>query len=412
MDKSVFSEGWHNTELGRAFEGIGFHMFTVDRLLSDLEDDGKQVIRLTLGKSDRPLTANVKEAMINTMDNPKDLLRVDSEGNMKLRSEIAKYLNNRFKSGIQPQHIIVGSQGTSSLFRDLFTLLLQDGGEVLLPRPGYILHEASARLIQMMCKYDVCVKYYDIDLETNRLNLNSFVDNFDAQKNRIVVINSPSNPTGCVFSHHELEIIISTINNSSRSVLISDQVYSNMVFNDQVYSSILNTELRTQIHRPYIVTDSLSKGFEMYTFRVGFAVLPSELVEPITTFQRNFSLTPPVLNQYGAIAALNQPERTEDLRKIYKSRSDYICNAFRDLDCVDVLEADGGFYCILKCGAYIKKHGFTNDIELALDIAKKTYPHIGTVPCSDFGTSNSLRISFSSHEFEKGIDVLLKYFQR
>jgi aspartate/methionine/tyrosine aminotransferase len=185
-----------------------------------------------------------------------------------------------------------------------------------------------------------------------------------------------------------------------------------MVFNGQRYSSILDAELRTQIHRPYIVTDSLSKGFEMYTFRVGFAVLPPELVEPITTFQRNFSLTPPVLSQYGAMAALNQLERTKELKRIYKSRSDYICKAFHSVDCVDALEADGGFYCILKCGAYMKKHGFTNDIELALDIAKKTYPHIGTVPCSDFGISNSLRVSFSSHEFEKGIDVLLNYFQR
>lgn len=412
VNESIFSSDWCNTQLGIAFEKLGFHMFTVDRYLSELEDDGEQVIRLTLGKSDRPVEKSVKEAMVSAMDNTRDLLRVDSEGNMKLRSEIVKYYNSRFEKKIQPQNVIIGSQGTSSLFRDLFILLLQDGGEVLLPRPGYILYEASARLMQAICKHDIYIRYYDIDLVTNKLNLCSFTNNFDSEKNRIVVINSPSNPTGCIVSRQEFEVILSTVNSGNRCVLISDQVYSNVVFHGHEYSSILDKEVNEKIHIPYIVTDSFSKGFEMYTFRVGFAILPLELIKPVTIFQRNFSLTPSTLSQFGAIAAINQTERVEDLRRLYQKRSDYVCKKFYDVNGIDILEAKGGFYCILKCTVYMKKHGIINDVELALDIARKTYPHIGTVPCSDFGIADSIRISFSPQDFEKGIDELVEYFQR
>ena len=411
QNKILFSPGtWENTELGRGFQPLGFHMFTIDQYLSRLEDEGKEVIRLTLGKSDRPLSENVKNAMKQVLEQPENILRVDSEGNGKLRSEIAGYYNNRFRTQIKPENIVIGSQGTSSLYRDMFIMLLQDGGEVLLPKPGYILYEASARLMQAICKGKVYIKYYDIDLRTNRIDLDSFRKNFDFEKNRIVVFNSPGNPTGNLISKEEWQSLISIINQGERSVLISDQVYGNVVFGGEKYPSILEEGLNKQLRIPYIVTDSMSKGFEMYTFRVGFAIIPEELKEPITTFQRNFSLTPPVISQFGAIAALRQEDVVQSLSKLYQERNEYICRAFRRSDSVRLLKSEGGFYCVIDCGIFMKQHRITSDLDLAFHIAKRTYPHVGVTPGSDFGAPGYIRISFSPKNFQAGIDGLASFF--
>ena len=88
---NVFSNSWCDMDLGKKFDKLGFHMFTIDQHLSSYEDKGDDVIRMTLGKSDRPLSKKVVGAMKDALDKHTEILRVDSEGNTKLRSQISKY---------------------------------------------------------------------------------------------------------------------------------------------------------------------------------------------------------------------------------------------------------------------------------------------------------------------------------
>ena len=410
--QNIFNNNWSNTELGKRFINLGFHMFTIDQHLSHYEDKGEDVIRMTLGKSDRPLTKEVINAMKNALDNPADILRVDSEGNIKLRNQISQYYMQKFNCQYDVKNIIIGSQGTSSLYRDIFIMLLQGGGQVLLPKPGYILYEAAARLLQSLCGNQVTIDYYDIDITTNRIDITSFEKAFDADNNRIVVVNSPGNPTGNLISTAEYKDIIRILNTGKRSVLISDQVYGNVVFGNRQYPSILDKELNELLERPYIVTDSMSKGFEMYTFRVGFAMVPNDLIEPLISFQRNFSLTPVTISQFGAIAALQQDEHVKSLEQLYEQRNTYACSNMVDIANIRVLPSEGGFYFLIDCRDFIIKHQFENDLKLAIDIADNTFPHVGTTPGSDFGAPGCLRISLSPQGFIAGIDLLVQYFSK
>lgn len=413
LDKhmKIYPEEWEKTAIGKRFSSLGFHMFTVDQQLSTYEDEGESVIRMTLGKSDRPLPTSVTDKMKEAFDNPKDILRVDSEGNPELREEVVRYFYRRFGTKFPTKNVIVGSQGTSSLFRDLFILLLQNGGKVLLPKPGYILYEASAMLVQAL-RNDVEIDYYPIDLHTGRIDIAKFDEAFDNENTRVVVINSPGNPSGNVISSKELSLIIEKVNNGNNAVLISDQVYSNVVFCDDQYPSILNAGLIEKLKRPYIITDSMSKGFEMYTYRVGFAIVPDTLVSPLITFQRNFSLTPNNIGQIGAIQALRQDGDVSSLRSIYKSRYLYAMTKLATLTDVHPCPSDGGFYMLIDCCNFISKSHFQNDLELALDISEKTIPHVGTTPGSDFGAPGYLRLSFSPERFNEGIDLLHLYFSQ
>ena len=406
----VFESEWESTSLGRYFKDLGFHMFTIDQLMHDFESQGKEVIRMTLGKSDRPLHDSVKCAMKNVLDRQEDILKVDSQGNEKFRTEASKYISNRFGVEIPTKNIIVGSQGTSSIYRDLFLILLQNGGEVLLPNPGYILYYASAYLAKALGGKEVRIRSYDIDLESNTVDINSFEANFDADNTRIVVVNSPGNPTGNLVSESEWEKMIKIINSGKHSVVISDQVYSNIVFEGKRYPSILDEKLRNSIERPFIITDSMSKGFEMYTFRVGYAIIPDELFDPLLTFQRNFSLTPNTISQFGAIEALRQQESVESLKRLYEERNNYAVEAFNNVPNIEVVKSCGGFYFLLNCKEFIDKNDISGDLELAKIILNETSPHVGTTPGSDFGAPGFLRISYSPKDFEKGIDLMVNFF--
>lgn len=406
----IYIEGWENTQMGKRFSKMAFHMFTIDQLLSEYENKGERVIRMTLGKSDQLLSNEVKDAMKEALDYPKELLRVDSEGNPELRRVFSEHYSRRFWKKVLPQNVIVGSQGTSSLYRDIFTLLLQSGGKVLLPKPGYILYEAAASLLQVL-RNDISIDYYNIDIDSGRIDIDSFVRAFDKEHTRIVVVNSPGNPIGNLVSVQEWESIIEIMNTGRRTVLFSDQVYSNMVFENKPYISVLDEALNKKIKIPYIVTDSMSKGYEMYTFRVGFAIVPDELVFPLTIFQRNFSLTPNTISQIGAIQALGHNDSVEKLREMYTCRYQKAIKELADISGIVPCPISGGFYLLVNCRKYIVEHGLGGDLELAMKIAQHTSPHIGVTPGSDFGAEGCIRISFSPSDFDKGIKILAEYLQ-
>lgn len=406
---SIYNGEWERTALGTHFLNLGFHMFTIDQLLSTYEDAGEDVIRMTLGKSDQPLSSDVKNAMKRVLDSPKDILRVDSEGNPLLRKEIAKQYSFRFGTNISENNVIIGSQGTSSLYRDIFIMLLQNGGRVLLPRPGYILYDAAAKLMKAL-RNDIEIDYYSIDLQTSKIDLESFRYAFDINQTRIVVVNSPGNPLGNMISYNEWESIIEIVNGNNNAVLLSDQVYGNMVFGEKSYVSILDQGLREKLKRPYIVTDSMSKGFEMYTFRVGFAIVPDDIMPPLIAFQRNFSLTPNTIAQFGAIQAIRQTESVRKLCALYENRYQNALAKFSRLGDIHVCPVSGGFYMLICCQNFIDNFHLGNDYNLAMEIAKNTNPHVGVTPGSDFGAPGCLRISFSPKRFTEGIDLLLEYF--
>lgn len=410
--RRIWNTKWEETQLGKDFAKLGFQMFTIDQLLNGYDYEGEDTIKMTLGKSDRKLTERVQNAMINAIKEQSEIIRVESEGSLMLRQAVCSYYNERFNVNYNENEVIIGSQGTSSLYRDIFTLLLFDGGDVYLPKPGYILYEAAAQIVKSMSGKEINIKHYEIDLSENRINIGSLKNTFDSERARIIVVNSPGNPTGNHVTREEWNEIIELVNQSKQCVIINDQVYSNIVFENKKYCSILDKELFDKLEAPIIITDSLSKGFEMYTYRVGFAFVPEEIRKPIIAFQRNFSLTPVTVSQFAAVEALQQPEVVKELKDLYDMRNQYALRKLTGISCIEVVKSEGGFYFVINCNEIIKNKNFENDVELAIDIAKNTFPHVGTTPGSDFGADGYLRISFSSARFEEGIDLLAAYFMK
>ncbi len=377
------------------YDANRFLMFELDQLANEYENDGQETIRMTLGKTELPVHPDINHAMIDALQDFKKSSLVFPAGLPELREKIAEHYQIYRNTKISPRNIII-STGTSTIFRNLFYLLLQEGvDEVLLPLPYYSLYHFSALLTKSK------VRYYKIDLDTLQLDRESFMNNF-TDKTKIVVINTPGNPLGNILSKDDLYFMDSVV--QGRAAIINDEIYSNMFFDEQS-PSVMELDNTQSV---FITTNSFSKGYRMYSRRVGYCIVPDELVLPLTVIQHHTLLTTDPTVQFGAMAALAHQEEVEYIRQLYRSRRDYTLERFKSVDTVQALESKGSFYLTLECSEYLRKHNIESSLDLATRIMEAK--NVATVPGSDFGLPQTLRLSYTCAKYSEGIDRLVDFF--
>ncbi|HLP57621.1 MAG TPA: pyridoxal phosphate-dependent aminotransferase [Candidatus Deferrimicrobium sp.] len=371
-----------------------FLMFEMDKMAYNFEKEGKEAIRMTLGKSELPVHPEINQAIVDALQNFKKSALVFPGGLPELKERLSQHYKMKHNLDINPANFII-SVGTSTIFRNLFYLFLEKGDEVLLPLPYYSLYHFSALLAGAK------IRYYKIDLDTMRLDKESFKQNF-TPNTRLVVINSPGNPLGNILNRDELYFMDSVVN--GQAPIINDEVYDNMCFDEQSASVM---EL-TNTQSVFITTNSFSKGYRMYSRRVGWCIVPGELVVPLTTIQDHTLLTTDPICQFGAARALDFQDEVEYLRNLYKGRRDYTVAQFEKVEDVRALPAEGSFYFTLDCERFMKRKGFATSLDLAVKIMVQK--QVATVPGSDFGLPWTLRLSYSCHKYNEGIDRLVQFF--
>lgn len=373
-----------------------FLMFVLDNMAYEYEKQNRDVIRLTLGKSELPLRKEVIESMQDALGDFKKSSLVFPGGLPDLKERLSEYYKDKYHISINPNNFII-SVGTSTIFRNLFYLFLKEGDEVLLPIPYYSLYHFSALLVGAK------IRYYKIDLNTMSLDVESFKENF-TENTKVVVINSPGNPLGNILTNDELYNIDSIVN--GRAVIINDEIYANVSFDEHCTSVMqLNNTKST-----FITTDAFSKGYRMYSRRVGYCIVPDELITPLNVIQHHTLLTLDPVVQFGAITALDYQKDVEHLVDLYRARRDYTLEKFRGVSDITVLPAKGSFYITLDCEKYMQKRGFSTSLDLATKIMESTF--VATVPGLDFGIPNTLRLSYSNTRYNEGIDRLVDFFSK
>jgi aspartate aminotransferase len=378
------------------FTGNRFLMFVLDAMAEELERVHDDVIRLTLGKSEAPPARQITDAMVAALEDATKSALVYPAGLPELRQRIAGDYRARYGLDVDWQQVIV-SVGSSTMFRNLFTLLLEPGDGVLLPLPYYPLYRVCALLSGAQ------VDYYRISADGLRLDLDSVAAGL-TPATRVVVLNSPGNPLGNVLDRSDLLEVDRLV--AGRATVISDEIYRNIWF-DERPPSVLDVE---DWQSPLVVTNAFSKGYRMYSRRVGYAVVPASLVEPLTVIQHHTLLTTDPVAQFGALAAIDCPEEVEALRQRYLRRRDYTVRRLGDIAGLKVIRARGSFYITLDCAELMRDHSYENSLALATEILRQT--HVATVPGSDFGLPGALRLSFSSARYEEAIDRLAGFFAR
>lgn len=374
---------------------LEFQMFVLDERADELLAHGKDVIKVTIGITDLPPPAKVLAEIRKRTEDLNETRRVFPEGIPELREAISRYYRRTYKVSADANHIIVNT-GTSPIFRNLFQLCVQPGQEILVPRPYY-------------CLYIICgllagakIAYYDIDPKTKKIDFGSFTKAYDPNRTAMVVVNNVGNPVGNVHGAEEIGELYRIVN--GRSYFLCDEIYHNTGFYSPIRSSL---EFMPEYADTTIVTNGFSKGFRQYTKRVGFALLPEKLRQPMRVIQQHTLLTVDPVYQRAMIEALDDDVSVRELTDVYRARAEYSFAKLKNSGCTPI-QADGGFYMVLDCDEWMKRRKFNNSQELALDILNRN--HVATVPGSDFGYPRGLRLAFCSSRYNTAMDRLTEYF--
>ncbi|HUJ04905.1 MAG TPA: aminotransferase class I/II-fold pyridoxal phosphate-dependent enzyme [Streptosporangiaceae bacterium] len=369
-----------------------FGMFEMDEQAESLEQTYDDVVRLTLGKSELPVHPAITDAMVAALRDPKRSSLVYPLGLPELRAAIADYEGQARGRSVDPQTVVV-SVGSSTIFRNLFTLLSYQGGEILIPRPYYSLYLYSAALAGAR------VGYYDIDPGTGRIDFDSLGAAI-GDATRAVVVCSPGNPLGNLCTRADFERLDALV--AGRAVIVSDEIYRNVSFDDAAASMGSLEDPRSQI----VVTNAFSKGFRMYARRVGYAVMPRHFVPYLSTIQDHTLLTTDTVPQFGALEALRHLDEVEQLCALYRKRRDYAMERLGSVPTIRPYRSAGSFYLTVDVSAHVRP----GDSDRSLTSAMLESTHVATVPGSDFGLPGTIRLSFSAQHFDSAIDRLVTYF--
>lgn len=353
--------------------------FSVLGKAKELEKSGEKIFHLEIGEPDFTPPEESINSLIESLKRG-ETHYTTAQGIPELRREIVKY-EKRFRHiDITPEQVVI-TPGAKPMI--LFTLLsaVNPGEKVLYPDPGYLSYKSLINFVggvpvPYKLKKD---KNFEIDLD----DLRARVDN----KTTCIIINSPSNPTGMVHSKEELKEILA-IAKENNMLIISDEVYSRIYFDGQKHLSITNlTEDRSNI----ILIDAFSKTYAMTGFRLGYGILPIELVGAVVKLiQNSFSCVPEFI-QHAGVTALSQGEMfISSMVKAFEERRDKVYAILSQIDGLKVFKPAAAFYFFPELQINIESREYA---EYVLNNYK-----IALLPGEAFGTygRGHIRISFAN----------------
>ena len=338
----------------------------------------EDVVHLEIGEPDLLPSKKVKEALIKA-SNEEKFYYTQAKGLEELRKKIANHYRIFYGVEVNPDNIIV-TTGTSSAFLIAYYF----AKKIATPTPGYPCYENFAELEK---KEFVKIKTNSPDYKINIRELENY--DFDT-----LMISSPNNPTGGVYSEEELERICSFCE-SNNKLLISDELYHGLVYEEN-YTTAL------KFNKNSIVINGFSKYFCMPGFRIGWMVVPDNLVRKAEIIAQNILISAPTLSQYAALEAFDY-EYLKSVRDEFKKRRDFMFDSLKDV--FKISKPQGAFYLWCDISRYSDDAlKFTNDLLLKAKVA--------VTPGVDFGDySGFIRIAYTKNmeELEKGVKRIREF---
>jgi len=331
------------------------------------------VISLGIGQPDFPIPAKIKEKLINSIEEDRTGYTL-SAGIPKLREKIIEKYPYKFA-----EDVIVTSGVTGGLFL-VYSALLEEGDELIVFDPYFSIYPD---LCEFLGAKAVLVKT-NPDFSINTENLRKAI----SKKTKAIIINSPNNPTGYVYSKEELEDVV-TIARENNLWIISDEVYSDFDY-DNKFATLGSLYDKT------IVLNGFSKNFALTGFRIGYAVGPKKIIEDMTKLQQYTYVCAPSAAQHALAEDINYNTK-ENIEK-FRKRRNLVYEKLKD--CFDFKMPSGAFYAFIKLPEEITGEEFFEEC-----LKKKLL----VIPGNAFSkTDDCFRISYavSEEDLKKGLDIL------
>jgi aspartate aminotransferase len=366
----------------------------VDTKAKAMKAEGLSVCSFSVGEPDFPTPAHIVQAAQKALAEGKTKYG-PAAGEPKLREAIAQKLQKENSLCYGTENVIVTNGGKHSLF-NLFLATIEPGDDVIIPAPYWV---SYPEMVKLAAGNPVIVKTtaengFKITPEQLRQAI--------TPQTRLFVLNSPSNPTGMVYTPEEIRALADVIVEKDIYV-VSDEIYEKLLYDGAEHFSI--GAASPEIYDRTIVSSGFAKAYSMTGWRVGFLAGPADVIRACITIQGHSTSNVCTFAQYGAIAALEgSQEPVEAMRQAFAQRRQYMMDAVQAIPGLTFPRPDGAFYLFPS----IQQTGLTS---LEFSEALLTEYQVAVVPGIAFGADDCIRLSYATDmdTIKKGMELLDKF---
>ena len=356
---------------------------------NELKAQGVDVINLSVGEPDFHTPDHIKEAAKAAIDN-NFTFYPPVPGYLSLRKAICEKL--RRENGIEfaPEQIIVSNGAKQSLCNCILSLI-NPGDEVIIPTPAWVSYVEMVKLAEGV---NVLVP---AGVEQNFKITAAQLEAAITPKTRMVLLCSPSNPTGSVYSRDELRALAEVLARHPQVLILSDEIYEHINFTG-TFASISEFE---EVRDRTIIVNGVSKAYAMTGWRIGFIAAPLWVAKATTKLQGQYTSNPSSIAQKAAEAAYTGSQQcVEDMRVAFERRRNLICSLLAEIPGLKINHPEGAFYIFPEVSAYFGKKYGDKTINDANDLAMYLLEtgHVATVGGDAFCAPGYIRLSYATSD--------------
>ncbi len=370
---------------------------SLNQKANEMKSFGIDVINLTLGESDFDTPSYASAGATEFIR--KGLTRYTAvDGILPLKQKICEKFKNDNQLTYQPSEIMVSTGGKQVIFNAMMATLNPDD-EVIIPAPYWVSYVDIVQIFGGRCVIIPTSSDTDYKLTPEQL------ENAINHKTKWLILNSPSNPTGAVYTDEELLALSKVLMTYNHVHILSDDIYEYLIYDQEKFYNIVTVEPLLQ--KRTLIVNGVSKSHAMTGWRIGYGAGESSLIKAMTMLQSQSTSNPCSVAQGAALAALSNEHTLLPIWKDdYQKRRNFVVFEISKMHNFSCILPKGAFYVYVDCASMMNQLSLKTDVELC-NLLLETY-HVAVVPGSAFGCDQTFRISYatSQDQLQKAIDRL------
>ena len=370
-----------------------------------MKQAGENVVSFGVGEPDFNTPEHIIQAAKVALDNGQTKY-TPSSGLLPLRKAICEKFEKDNGLSYEPSQIIVSNGAKHSIFNACYALL-EEGDEVIIPEPYWLTYPEVVKVCGGVPKYLSCKKENKYKFSAEELKAAI------TPKTKMLIFNSPSNPTGAVYEEAEVRAIAKVCEEAEIFVL-SDEIYEKLCYNGVKPFSI--AKCSEKMKDLTITINGVSKTYAMTGWRIGYLAAPKDVAKAIDSFQSHATSNACSISQAATLEALKAPEaEIQEMVAVFDKRREKLLKLISEIDGVQAIEPDGAFYVMLVVGDLYGKSYNGKAISNSIDFADALLEgeKVATVPGVSFGADDCLRLSYSLSEadIEEGLKRIKRFVE-
>ena len=352
----------------------------------ELISQGKDIISLSAGEPDFDTPNHIKEAAIKSI-NSGNTKYTPVDGMLTLKESITRKFKKENNLEYTSDQIIVSTGCKQSIY-NLCQATLDKGDEVLIPSPYWVSYPEIVKLS------DATPIFIETESDNNFKVTGEMLSNNITEKTRMILLNSPSNPSGFIYTEDDLRDIGKVLKKHPNIIIASDDIYEHIIFNKKKFTNILN--VCPELYDQTIVLNGVSKAYAMTGWRIGYAAGNAEIIGAMKKIQSQSTSCTCSIAQSAAKAALDGGKKeVNEMVVEYQLRSEFLHTELNKIDGIKYKKPDGSFYAFVDVSGLINKiDNINDDFELSEYLLNEA--GVAVVPGTAFGAKNHIRISFAT----------------